>query len=175
MKKVLDKNLKKEIKTELARMVRLDQKMRSIGFDDEENWKKVKEIDLQNTKKLKNIIAKIGWPTISKVGKTTSHNCWLIAQHAGHDKDFQKYCLALMKNEPTNEIFLDDMAYFEDRLRVCDGKSQLYGTQFYINKKGDYGPRPIKDKTNLNKRRKDVGLPSMENYFKMMMKKYGSK
>lgn len=71
MKNILDADLKKEIRSELAKMVRIDQKMRSIGFDDEENWKKVKEIDLQNTKKIKDIIAKIGWPTISKVGKNS--------------------------------------------------------------------------------------------------------
>jgi hypothetical protein len=175
MKNKLDADLKNEIRSELAKMVRIDQKMRSIGFEDEENWRKVKVIDLQNTKKLKEIIAKIGWPTISKVGKTASHNSWLIAQHADRDKDFQKYCLALMKKEPAKEIFLDDMAYLEDRLRVSDGKYQLYGTQFYINKKGDYGPRPIKDKRKLNKRRKEVGLPPMESYYQMMMKKYGKR
>jgi hypothetical protein len=175
MKNKLDADLKNEIRSELAKMVRIDQKMRSIGFEDEENWRKVKVIDLQNTKKLKEIIAKIGWPTISKVGKTASHNSWLIAQHADRDKDFQKYCLALMKKEPAKEIFLDDMAYLEDRLRVSDGKYQLYGTQFYINKKGDYGPRPIKDKRNLNKRRNSVGLSPMETYYKMMMKKYGKR
>lgn len=172
MKTKIDQNIKKII-DELADMVAEDQKLRSIGLEDEETWKKVKEVDVQNTKKLKEIIAQIGWPTISKVGKEASHNAWIIAQHADREKDFQKLCLELMKKEPSIEVVQEDVAYLEDRLRINEGKQQLYGTQFFVDQQGKYGPRPIEDEQNLDKRRNAMGLPPMREYQDMMTKKYG--
>jgi hypothetical protein len=42
---------------------------------------------------------------------------------------------------------------------VNEGKKQLFGTQFYKNKKCIFRPRPIRDMKNLDKRRKKYGLP----------------
>lgn len=57
-----------------------------------------------------------------------------------------------------------DVAYLIDRIRVNKGKKQMYGTQFFVNKNGKFVPRPIYNKKDLNKRRKDVGLGSFASY-----------
>jgi hypothetical protein len=102
-------------------------------------------ISCKHKVELKKIIKEIGWPVISKVGKEASQAAWLVAQHADHDVKFQEYCLNLMKNASDGDVLKKQIAYLTDRILVNTGKKQLYGTQFYLNKKGVYGPRPIKD------------------------------
>ena len=88
------KNIKEEkltILKELKTMYELDQKMRNEFDYDKDNWDD--KIDKQHTEKLKEIINKIGYPTISKVGKSWSLYAWLLSQHADHDLEFQKKCL----------------------------------------------------------------------------------
>ncbi len=130
-----------------------------------------RRIDRRNTLKIKEIIKKYGWPTINLVGKKASKNTWLLVQHADHDVKFQKKCLGLMENickiNP-NLINKANIAYLKDRILVNEGKPQLFGTQFFTNKKGIFGPRPIKDIKNFNKRRKEYNLPPLSEYKKLM-------
>jgi hypothetical protein len=48
------------------------------------------------------------------------------------------------------------------------GKFQLYGSQFNYDAKGKIHLYPIFDEPRLNERRKSMGLPSMEEYCKMV-------
>ena len=73
----------------------------------------------------------------------------------------------IYKNNP-QDISKTNIAYLKDRVLVNNGKKQLFGTQFYTNKKGIFGPRPIKDIKNLNKRRKEYGLPPFSEYKKLI-------
>jgi len=110
-----------------------------------EYYDMIKDVREIRKELLKKIIKEIGWPVISKVGKEASQAAWLVAQHADHDVKFQEYCLNLMKNASDGDVLKKQIAYLTDRILVNTGKKQLYGTQFYLNKKGVYGPRPIKD------------------------------
>jgi hypothetical protein len=128
-------------------------------------------LDKRNTERMKGIVEKIGWPTVSKVGSDASRMSWLLVQHADHDVEFQNKCLELMRMESEGEVSKIDVAYLEDRLRVNEGRSQLYGTQFYGE--GDaYGPRPIEDPEHVDQRRKEIGLDSMDDYKKRLIEKY---
>ncbi len=52
------------------------------------------------------------------------------------------------------------LAYLEDRILMRQGKNQLYGTQYQLNKKTKQMELwEIDDPVNLNKRREAVGLP----------------
>jgi len=122
-----------------------------------------KSIDEDNTTWLKGIVEKYGWPTISDIGPDGSQAAWLLVQHADHDPDFQSQCLALMHALPKGEVKPANIAYLEDRVRVAQGKPQLYGTQFY-REGGKFAPQPIEDPDNLEKRRQAMGLePFSEN------------
>lgn len=128
-------------------------------------------LDQKNTARMKEIVDKIGWPTVSKVGKEVSEMAWLLVQHADHDVEFQKRCLQLMREKPEEEVSMSDSAYLEDRIRVNEGKPQIYGTQFY-GEGANYGPRPIEDPENVNERRKKLGMESLEEYREHLKEKY---
>lgn len=118
-------------------------------------------LDKQNTTKLKAIIKQYGWPTISTVGKKTSFNAWLLAQHADHDLQFQKRVLKTLENiykKNSKDINPANIAFLTDRIRVAERKKQLFGTQFYCNKGGIFGPRPILNIKGMEKRRKEYGM-----------------
>lgn len=149
------------ISSELLKMAEEDQKMR-LGLKDGGEWDH--NLDSRNTERMKVIISEIGWPNTSKVGKEASHMAWLLAQHADHDPAFQRKCLELIKNEPSVGMDLRDIGYLEDRVRVNTQNLQLYGTQFYTNEEGTFGPRPIEDPEHLNERREAILLGPFEEY-----------
>lgn len=124
-----------------------------------------------NTSVMKNIVDIYGWPTINLVGRIASNNAWLLVQHSDHDKEFQKKILHLLKKEhkkSSTNINPKNIAYLEDRVLVHQKKKQVYGTQFIGNP-----PKllPVKDRTNLNIRRKSVGLGKIEELLKEIEKK----
>ncbi len=47
-------------------------------------------------------------------------------------------------------------------------KYQIFGTQFYTNKKGVFGLRPIRNIKNIDKRRKKYNLPPFSEYEKLI-------
>lgn len=160
----------RKIAQEIIQMALLDQKVRKAYELKPAYLKKMREIDELNLTKVKKIVKQIGWPTISLVGKKASHFAWLLIQHADIDVEFQQYCLELMKKEVENgEVTKTDIAYLTDRILVNKGKPQLYGTQFY-DRERELIPREILDISNLNKRRKSMGLEPFEIYKKKLIK-----
>ena len=158
-------NMNKRLQKQILTVVAKDQAMRFSG-----KWDA--KIDRNNTKTLKKIIKKYGWPDIALVGKKASQGAWLIAQHADHDVKFQKYCLKLITERlKDRKIDPKNFAYLTDRVLVNSGKLQLYGTQFYLNKKGQLVPRSIKNKKELSKRRKKFYLEPFTKYKARLMNK----
>lgn len=147
---------------EILKMFNADQKARFSDTDPEE----IKKIDINNTKKLKEIIDKQGYPTINKIGVEASDALWLLIQHADLDRDFQIRCLELMKEMPDGLIKKKNIAYLEDRVRVGTGQPQLYGTQFRRREDGKLVLRDIEDIKNIDQRRKKMGLVSLDEYKK---------
>ena len=105
---------------------------------------KLKAVDAENTKWLKGVVEKHGWPTNTLVGTDGADAAWLLAQHADADPKFQRYCLDLMAKLPKNEVSQTKLAYLTDRVLLAEGKKQLYGTQF-ISVDGKWKPRPLED------------------------------
>lgn len=157
--------------TELQSMVEIDQTMRNRYTDNLDEWDET--VDRRNTERLKAVVDEIGWPSITKVGETGSSNAWLLVQHADHDPEFQKKCLALMKSEPEGEVSKRNIAYLEDRIAVADGKPQIYGTQFHKNSSGQLEPLPIQNADNVDKRRKEMGLEPLTENQRRIQERYG--
>ena len=157
-----------EIAQELLHMERLDQDMRTKNLEDD-SWDE--NLDRTHTERMKEVVALIGWPTISKVGAEASHAAWLLVQHADHDAAFQKECLTLMKVAPESEVDRHDIAYLEDRVRVNSKQPQLYGTQFDVVD-GSFIPQPIEEPDRVDERRQQMGLGTLEQGIREMEKKY---
>lgn len=147
-----------------------DQAMRNAVMNDVSLWNP--ELDKKHAKRMKQIIANYGWPTISMVGWDASQAAWILIQHADHDTEFQESCLDLLKQLPVDDVRQSNIAYLEDRVRVARNRPQLYGTQFDAT--GDnFGPRLIEDRQNLDKRREQMGLSTFAEYEQQMRTVYG--
>jgi|TARA_Y100000310_G_C20576492_1_gene760683 hypothetical protein len=154
----ITKKIKKEVLGELQSMFEIDQKIR------QPDSKYNKKIDIENTKKLKKLINKFGWLNKERFGGKSEIYSWVIVQHADYGVKFQEKCLKLMKEFPKEKRREQHIAYLSDRILVNKKRKQLYGTQFYTDKKGKFKPRPIRDFKNIEKRRKQMNLKSFKKY-----------
>lgn len=87
-------------------------------------------IDEENTNRMREIVAEIGWPTYTKVGERASNAAWIMVQHADRQPDFQAYCLPLVKEGfEAGQVNPSNYAYLYDRVKKSRGERQLYATQ----------------------------------------------
>jgi len=132
-------------------------------------------IDTANTEWLNDLVDARGWPGRSLVGEDGAKAAWLLAQHADQSRDLQRKFLDLLRGAvATGEAAGFDLAYLEDRVRVADGRPQLYGTQFQ-GLGEDLAPCPIEDPDGLDERRAAVGLPPFAEYEAQIRASYGSR
>lgn len=122
-----------------------------------------------NAKELNQIMDIIGFPTSDKVGEEASKAAWLIIQHSIGQPDFMKKCAALMEKEVENgKADQINFAYLIDRIAVFEGKPQLYGTQFEWDENGEMSIVQVDDYGAVNKRRKAIGLNTLEEQIKVI-------
>jgi len=114
------------------------------------------DADTANQDKLDRLILQCGWPGRLDA-KRAAFSAFIIIQHAPLDYQLKYYERVAAANR-RGEIPSDKFAWLVDRIRMKQGKPQLYGTEF------DYGSgevAPIDDPANLDRRRKAMGLPPM--------------
>ena len=123
-------------------------------------------VDRDNTARMKEILDEFGWPGWSLVGEDGSTAAWALVQHADLDPAFQERGLAyLMGAVQAGDASRGDLAYLIDRVRVAKNQPQLYGTQIGPGPDGDIAPRtPIEDPDNVDARRAEAGLGTLEAY-----------
>lgn len=118
----------------------------------------------ERTDRLREIIARHGWPTFRLVGTDGSTAAWVIAQHSDHDPAFQKRALALMKAAArAGQADRIELAYLTDRVAVNHGRQQVYGTQVTCIGE-EVGPAPLIDPEHVDERRASVGLGPLQEY-----------
>jgi hypothetical protein len=125
----------------------------------------------RNAHILNEIIETIGYPTIEKVGKEASEAAWLVIQHSIGRPNFMKKCRDLLEKAVSeHKANPQNLAYLTDRIAIFEGKLQLYGTQFDWDDNGALSPQPFDDLAQVNKRRKSVGLNTLEEQTLIMRK-----
>ena len=113
------------------------------------------EIDAGLTARLKEIVAKEGWPTIALVGIDASNAAMTILTHT-RDHAWQ---LALLPQ------------LVVDKELVSEGRLQRYGTQFkYVD--GAMAMFGVEDAAGLDVRRATLFLPPMDAYKQLLMQMY---
>jgi hypothetical protein len=139
-------------------------------FKDEAARTRVRAIDTRSTARMKQVVARYGWPGYRLVGKDGANAAWLLVQHADRDPAFQKLCVAQMERAvKLGDADSANWAYLVDRVAVAENRKQVYGTQF----DGHQQPLPIEDEAHVDQRRKSVGLSTMAEYRKSMLEVYG--
>jgi hypothetical protein len=136
--------------------------------------KRAGEVDSMNYLVIKPLFDKYGYLGYDKVGINSSHNFWLLVQHADKHPDFQDSVLVRMKIEADKgNSSITDYAYLLDRVLINTGQKQVYGTQMTLNSsKTSYEPKPVIEPEKLNERRRQVGLPTIEVYIQIMNDNY---
>lgn len=148
-----------ELREELLRMSVADQRARGEGGVPDP--RAMARVDAANTARLKEIVAKEGWPTVSMVGADGSAAAWLLAQHADRDRAFQADVLArIAKLLDAGEVTRKNYAYLYDRIN----DPQRFGTQGTCVEPTRWVPRPIEDEASVDARRAEAGLPPMAEY-----------
>lgn len=126
---------------------------------------RLKQVRADNLSALKKILATKGFPSKLDVGDDGVWAAFTLVQHADGDHELQKQVLAQMESLfKRHEIQGALLAYVTDRTRIADGQPQVYGTQFHLVNGDALEIRPFVDPQNLDKRRKDVDLPTEEDY-----------
>jgi len=161
--------MNKELSHHVSKLVKIDQEIRNSGLSDSKLLGDLRSyvvyaIDGVHNWRIHKLIKEYGYPSQELIGRRGMRDFWLLVQHQDFDLELQKACLKNCDFEPREK------AYLADRTLVNTGEKQLYGTQFYRDKKGVLVPRPVKDEKNLDKRRKEVGLKPFQKYAEEMTK-----
>jgi hypothetical protein len=132
--------------------------------------KNIQLTDSLNYLQIKKIFLMFGYPNYDLVGEEGSLNFWFLVQHQDQYPDFQERVLQKMEVEANlKKASSVNYAYLVDRVKVNTNKKQVYGTQCKLNKnQTSMILKPVIRPRNLNKRRKSVGLGSIENYIATM-------
>jgi hypothetical protein len=136
-------------------------------------WAATAVRDDANTRWLKDIVAKDGWPRISAVGERSANEAWLLVQHADHDPLFQLEALRLM--EPLvaeKEVSPRNYAYLYDRVMLKLAGKQRYGTQFTCMD-GKWAPLSLEDASAVDRFRQEVGMETQAEATARIAASYG--
>jgi hypothetical protein len=168
------------LRRELLRRVKQDQAIRNelirkgVEHPDSSVLARMRVIDHANTKRMKAIIQRYGWPDPALVGRDGTEAAFLLVQHA--DLAFQQQALPLVeKAYRKGELSGQSYALLLDRVLVGEGKPQVYGTQakrFEEWKGREPVLEPIEDEANVDKRRAEVGLFPLSEYRELLKRMY---
>jgi len=128
--------------------------------------KKMNQQDSINMSVVGNIIDKYGWLSKEQTSEEANEALFLVIQHGSLQSQL-KYLPIMKKAVDTKKAKAVDYALLVDRTNMYQGKFQIYGSQFNYDNEGHIHIYPIYKEPYVNKRRKSVGLPPMEEYVKM--------
>ncbi len=122
-------------------------------------------LDVGHTDRLREIIDEHGWPGHSLVGEDGANHAWLLAQHADRQLDFQRRALGLLTEAAQRgDATMRQLAYLTDRVRVNEGREQVFGTQMRGDTDRRAVPWPIEDPGHVDERRAVAGLEPLADY-----------
>jgi hypothetical protein len=124
---------------------------------------RMEAIHLKNAARLRELIDRHGWPGEDIAGKDGAEAAWLIAQHAIGEPEFQRRALRWMRESAAEgRIPAWHAAYLEDRIAMCEGRPQRFGTQWLDDPRdGRIRPWKLADIERVNELRAGVGLSDL--------------
>lgn len=175
------------LREELIERGRRDQEVRSQDFESmtpdarARAFASFRQVDLDNTGWLKQVVARHGWPTVAMVGREAASAAFLLVQHADADLDFQARMLPVLQEAAQRgEALPRHVALLADRVRVKQSRPQLYGSQYHVRQAADGSARAgpegalvyllpvVEDVARLDQRRRAAGLEPWHEYEQRM-------
>lgn len=130
-------------------------------------WGNIETQDSINLKALIDLRNNYGWLAKKEVGSAAVTQ-WAIIQHANLSVK-KNYLPTLKQAVEAGDITKEQLALTIDRIRIREGKKQIYGSQIgRINWKGKYINfiRRLEDPDDVDKRRGRMEMESIEQYAK---------
>ena len=128
-------------------------------------------IDKANMQRLDAIIKRFGWPGNGFAGIENAKSAFIVLQHADSASQ-HTYLPVLQAAVAKGEADGSDLAMLEDRVRISDGRPQLYGTQLKSAKLMEL--YPVEDEAHLEQRRSELGMLPMAEFLKLIKEVYTS-
>jgi len=155
------------LKSELLAMAAEDQRVREELIREGTLFQgyhpRMRDVHERNAARLLAIVKQHGWPGYTLVGEKAAEAAWLVLQHASGNPALQRRCLEMLRDAViAAEAQPAQVAMLEDRIRCNEGKGQYYGTQFDWDEAGLLSPLPLEDGANVDIRRREIGLPPLE-------------
>lgn len=137
------------------------------GRDSDEmktHWKTIAEKDSINLIKIQKILDERGWLGPDIIGNQGNTTLFLVIQHS--DQAVQEKYLPMMREAVAKgNARPSSLALLEDRVALGQGKKQIYGSQIGRNAEtGEFYVSPLQDPDNVDKRRAEVGLGTLQEY-----------
>jgi len=127
---------------------------------------KMRKQDRTNLSYVKKTLDKNNWIGYNIIGYKANQTLFLVIQHADSTTQ-EKYLPMLRQAVIEKKAFAHDLALLEDRVLLKRGLKQLYGSQIKCDSTGkNCWILPIEDEKNVDKRRKEMGLPPLAEYVK---------
>ena len=129
-------------------------------------WIIINKMDSINLFKVEKILDNKGWLSVNIIGEQGNTTLFLVIQHS--DIETQLKYLPMMRDAVNKgNAKPGQLAFLEDRVALEQGKRQIYGSQLRsVPTSGEYFVSPLIDPENVNKRRAEVGLGTIEDYIK---------
>ena len=100
------------------------------------------------------------WPGVRLVGDDGERAAWLVVQLA--DAELQRRALPHVEAAvDQGDAHASHYACLLDRVRMSEGRPQVYGSQFVVHDDETLSPWPIHDPAAVDQRRFEVGLPPL--------------
>jgi hypothetical protein len=168
-----------ELRRELIRRYAVDQQGRdsiaiALNAGDTAFVIRLMARDSASTAWLKGVVARYGWPGRSLVGDSAATAAFLILQHSPDNAWQGEMLPTLWRQAERGELKKSDVAMLEDRVRIRQGLPQRYGMSFSM-KDGCLVADPIEDQPGMAARRREVGLPPMDEYMRKLEEVYRMK
>ncbi len=146
-----------------------DSIIKNFGFKSneyEQLSRKEHKQDSLNLVAVGQIVKEYGWLSKDEVGYNANMALFLVVQHS--PRKVQEEFYPVLKNALGNKkLEPRSFALFDDRVAMNNGKYQTYGTQLIMVPDYGYVFYPIKDVKNINKKRDEIGLSTIQEYAKI--------
>ncbi|CAM4386812.1 DUF6624 domain-containing protein [Flavobacterium terrigena] len=128
------------------------------------HWKVIAKQDSINLIKITKILDERGWLGQDVIGSQGNSTLFLVIQHADI-KTQEKYLPMMKEAVKKGNANSSSLALLEDRVALRKGEKQIYGSQIGRDKEtGEFYILPLADPENVDKRRAEVGLGTIQEY-----------
>ncbi len=165
----MNNNLIKKFTSDLERIQNIDQQATKDFKAGKISASELTKINTDNVYFVKKVIAEIGFPTIHLTSEKAYRATVLVILHSG-DLELLNSSIKTLENDKSGSIKKRDIAYMIDKARVTQSMPQLFGTQYKIDKDGNFEFIEIENPKELEKRRAEYGMESFVEYKKTVEK-----